>query len=87
MVKMTESNEEKLPVHETINVIEHINLYKTDKWWAAVALCESFGRRDVSLYQWQSRQGTWKRQNKWKIKNQAEWLAIKDAVEQLVLKL
>ena len=40
---MTESSEEKLPVHETINVIEHVTLYKTDKWWAAVALCESFG--------------------------------------------
>ena len=84
---MSVSNEDKLPVHETIDVIEHITLYKTDEWWAAIALCESFGRRDISLYQWQKRQGKWKRQNKWRIKNQSEWLAIKNVVEQLISKL
>ena len=81
---MSEVIEEKLPVHESIDVKEYINLYKTDKWWAAVVLSESFGHKDVSLYQWMNRQGTWKRQNKWKIKNQSEWSAIKEAVEKLV---
>jgi len=78
------SNVEKLPVHESITVHNYVNLYKTDKWWAAVALCESFGRKDISLYQWQNREGSWKRQSKWKIKNQAEWLAIKNVVERML---
>ena len=75
---------DKLPVHETITVHDYVNLYKTDKWWAVVALCESFGRKDISLYQWQNRDGSWKRQSKWKIKNQAEWLVLKDSVEKLL---
>jgi hypothetical protein len=81
---MSEVSEEKLPVHESIEVIEHINLYKTEKWWAAVVLSKSFGNKDVSLYQWMNRQGAWKRQSRWKIKNQSEWLAIKEAVEKLL---
>ena len=84
---MTEANEERLPVHETVDVKEYVTLYKSDKWWAVVALCESFGRKDISLYQWQDRDGNWKRQNKWRIKNQSEWHTIKDAVEQLIEKL
>ncbi|MHA1409727.1 MAG: hypothetical protein ACTSQY_05395 [Candidatus Odinarchaeia archaeon] len=84
---MTEINEEKLPVHEKVNILDFITLYKTDKWWAVVAECESFGHRDISLYQWQNKNGSWKRQNKWRFKNQAEWLAVKKAVEQLISKL
>lgn len=80
----SESPTEKLPVHESINVLDYTTLYKSEKWWAAVALCESFGRKDISLYQWQKRDGIWKRQSKWRIKNKGEWLAIKDAVENLI---
>jgi len=82
----TNSEKEVLPVHESIVVHEYITLYKTEKWWAAVALCESFGRKDVSLYQWQNKDGVWKRQSKWKIKNQSEWIAIKNAVEKMLEK-
>ena len=86
-MEKTESGEEKLPVHESINVFEHIRLYKTEKWWAEIVLCEAFGGRNISLYQWQNRKGTWKRQSKWKIRNKADWLALRDAVDRLILKL
>jgi hypothetical protein len=81
---MVLSDEERLPVHESIKVIEFTNLYKTDKWWAAVALCESYGRKDISVYQWLKRGDQWKRQSKWKIKNKSEWLSIKEAVESML---
>jgi len=86
---MNDLNSEKrpLPVHESINVLDYITLYKSDKWWAAVALCESFGRKDISLYQWQKKGDAWKRQSKWRIKNKGEWLSIKEVIENMIDKL
>ena len=77
-------DKEKLPVHESVKVLDYTNLYKSDKWWAAVVLCESFGRKDISLYQWQKRNDEWKRQSKWRIKNKGEWLSIKESVENML---
>jgi len=52
--------EEKLPVSETMKVIEAINIFKSDKWWAAVALVESFGRKQLAVYLWNKKENQWK---------------------------
>lgn len=80
-------SEEPLPISEKITPIEYYNLYKTDKWWSAVVLAESFGRRHIAFYLWIRKKGKWKRMHKWKIQNRGEWLLLKDTVEKLVLKL
>ena len=42
--------EEKFPVSETLKVIRGITVYRTEKWWSAVTLLESFGRKQIATY-------------------------------------
>lgn len=80
-------SEEKLPVSEALNVLKSETLYKTAKWWFAVAFLESFGRKQVALYLWISKDGRWKRQEKLIIHNKKEWQQIKDSVEKFIQEL
>ncbi|TKJ27162.1 MAG: hypothetical protein CEE41_00015 [Hadesarchaea archaeon B3_Hades] len=79
--------EEKLPISEKLELIEGTTLYKTKKWWSAVALLESFGRRQVVLYLWLNKDGKWKRQQKFTIQDKDRWPQIKETIEGLVEKL
>ena len=80
-------SKETLPISEKLKVIESKTLYKTEKWWAAVALLESFGRKQVAIYLWSKKGDEWKRRQKYVIHNKGEWLQIKEAVEKLIDKL
>jgi len=79
--------EEKLPVSETIRVIEAITIFKSDKWWAAVALVESFGRKQLAIYLWNKRDGQWKRRQKFVIRSKAQWSQVEKAIEKLLPRL
>lgn len=79
--------EEKLPVSETLKIIESVNLYKTDKWWSVVALVESFGRKQVAVYLWNKKGDQWKRRQKFVIRKKDEWIRIKEIIDKLVLNL
>jgi hypothetical protein len=36
---------EKLSISEKLKVLDNVTLYKTNKWWSAIALVEAFGRK------------------------------------------
>ena len=76
-------SEEKRPVAEKLPVLQSATLYKTKKWWSAVALLESFGRKQVAVYLWLNKDGTWKRQEKLIVHNKKEWDQIKENIEKL----
>lgn len=76
--------EEKFPISESLKVIQGITIYKTDKWWAAVALLESFGRKQIATYLWNKKDDQWKRRQKFVIRKKGEWLQIKEAIERLM---
>jgi len=78
---------ERLPVSESLKVLEGITLNKSEKWWAAVALIDSFGRKQIAVYLWVKRGDQWKRKNKFIIINKKNWQQIKDAVEKLIQNL
>jgi len=80
-------SEDKLPVSESLTILQSSTLYKTKKWWSAVALLESFGRRQVAVYLWLNKDNKWKRQEKFIIHNKKEWEEIKTAIEKLVSQL
>jgi len=84
---MTEAPEEKLPISEFYKVVEYVTLFKSQKWWEAVVIFESYGKRAIGLYLWQKRQDTWKRKHKFNIRNLDEWNKLKNAIEQLAPKL
>ena len=80
-------SKEKLPISEKLTVIEGVTLYKTEKWWSAIALVDSFGRKQIAMYLWLNKEGKWKRQQKFVIRKKAEWSQIKEIVEKLLLNL
>ena len=80
-------SEDKLPISEKLTVLNSVTLYKTGKWWSAVALVDSFGRKQVATYVWLNKNGTWKRQQKFVIRNKEEWTKIKEAIEKFLANL
>jgi hypothetical protein len=48
---------------------------------------EAAGRRSIGFYLWENRNDTWKRKNKFSVRNLDEWNKVKNAVEQLAPKL
>ncbi|MEM2102521.1 MAG: hypothetical protein QXM22_03300 [Candidatus Bathyarchaeia archaeon] len=82
------SEKEKLPLWEQYKVIDYVTIFKSEKWWEAIVVIESFGRRSIAMYLWQKRNdGTWRRQHKFQVRNIDEWNKLKNAVEQLMPKL
>lgn len=82
---MTET--EKLPLSEFYNVIDYATIFKSEKWWEAIVVIESFGKRSIAMYLWQKKNDVWKRKHKFQVRNMDEWNKIKNSIEQLAPKL
>lgn len=76
--------EERLPISEEISVLKSETIYKTDKWWCAVALVEAFGKRQVALYLWLNKDDRWKRKQKFVLHSKKEWQDIRERVERII---
>ena len=79
--------EERPPVSQSLKVLDYMTLFKSGKWWAAVVLLEAFGRRQIGLYLWVRRGGSWRRKHKFVIQDEASWEAVKEAVERFLPRL
>jgi len=84
---VTETTEEKLPISEFYKVVDYVTIFKSQKWWEAVVIFESYGKRSIGLYLWQKKQDVWKRKHKFNIRDLNEWSKLKNAIEQLTPKL
>jgi hypothetical protein len=84
---MSQNAEEKLPISEFYRVVEYINIFKSQKWWEAVVIFESYGKKSIGLYLWQKKGDVWKRKHKFNVRNIEEWNKLKNAIEQLAPKL
>ena len=84
---MSEPEKEKLPLWGSYKVIDYITISKNRKWWQAVVVFESFGRRTIATYLWTNKDGTWKRKQKFQVRTTDEWNKVKNAIEQLIPKL
>ena len=80
-------SEEKLPISESLTMIEARTIFKSDKWWAAVVLMESFGRKQLAIYLWNKKDNQWKRRQKFVVRNKAQWSQYKEAIEDLLPQL
>ena len=78
---------EDLPISEVLKVIESTTVYKSEKWWSAVVLMESFGRIQVAVYVWNKKNDEWKRRQKFVISSKKQWEQVKNIVEGLIPKL
>jgi hypothetical protein len=84
---LTEQTEEKLPVSDFYKVVESVTIFKNQKWWEAIVVFESYGKRQIGLYLWQKKADVWKRKHKFNVRNIEEWNKLKIAIEQLAPKL
>lgn len=84
---MTEAKDEKLPISEFYKVVDSVTIFKSQKWWEAVVVFESCGKRQIGMYLWQKKVDVWKRKHKFNVRNFDEWGKIKAAIEQLAPKL
>jgi hypothetical protein len=78
---------ELLPLSSFYKVVDSITIFKSKKWWEAIVIIESYGRRSIAMYLWQNANGKWKRKHKFQIRNQQEWENVKNAVDKLAPKL
>jgi hypothetical protein len=60
-----------------------VTIFKTDIWWEAAVVFESYSKRQLGFYLWQKRNGVWKRKNKFAFRTVEEWNRIKIATEAL----
>lgn len=86
-VRMFADTEDKLPISEFYKVIDSVTIFKNQKWWEAIVIFESYGKKSIGMYLWQKRQDVWKRKHKFNVRNLEEWNKLKNAVEQLAPKL
>ena len=78
---------EKLPISEFYKVVDQATIFRSQKWWEAIVLIESFGKRSIAMYLWQFRDGKWKRKHKFQLRNIDEWNKVKKAVDEFMPKL
>jgi len=78
---------EQLPLSSFYKVIDYVTIFRSEKWWEAIVVIESFGRRSIAMYLWQKRNDNWKRKHKFQIRNLQEWEKLKGAIDKLTPKL
>jgi len=77
----------QLPLSSFYKVIDSVTIFKSEKWWEAIVIIESFGRRSIAMYLWQNRDGKWKRKHKFQIRSPQEWEKVKGAIDKLAPQL
>lgn len=92
---MSKEPEEKLPISETLKVLDYRTLEKNPKWWSAVALIDSWGRKQICFYLWQKKttkkgekiEEKWARQQKFTIQDAQTWENISSCVKEFLPQL
>jgi hypothetical protein len=78
---------EQLPLSTFYKVIDHVTIFRSEKWWEAIVIIESFGRRSIAMYLWTKKGDQWKRKHKFQIRNMQEWEKVKGAIDRLAPQL
>lgn len=77
---------EQLPLSDFYKVVDYVTIFRSEKWWEAIVVIESFGRRSIAMYLWTKRNDQWKRKHKFQIRNMQEWDKVKEAIDKLAPK-
>ena len=78
---------EQLPLSSVYKVIDSVTIFKSEKWWEAVVVAESFGRRSIAVYLLVKKGDAWKRKHKFQLRSAQDWEKVKGAVDKLMPKL
>lgn len=77
----------RFPVHDALDVIDGVTIFKNANWWKAVLLYEGFSGREIGIYLWKRGDDGWKRKQKYVIRSKDDWIddrkVIKEFLEEL----
>lgn len=71
-----ESKTFDLPVSDYYRIANAQNIFKTENWWKSVVLIDKKGdykTHEVIIYLWQYRDDTWRRRQKYAVKDLDDW--------------
>lgn len=77
----------ELPVSDYYSLAAGETILKTEDWWKAIVVIDQKGNWEtfeVIIYLWQKSEGKWRRRQKYAIKDEADWLDDRDAVNALL---
>jgi len=74
---------EQLPLSSFYKIVDYVTIFRSEKWWEAIVVIESLGRRSIAMYLWQKKGDQWRRKHKFQIRNMQEWEKVKGAIEKL----
>ena len=82
----TENNEEKLPIHESLEVVKAVTLRKSDKFWTAIAATKNKYAKNpkavLAFYRWRKdKNGKWKQLKKWTINSKTDWEKFQEIID------
>lgn len=78
---MTESS--SLPLHDSLVLVDHQNIYQNEEWWKSVVrygFDDDGDYSEVAIYLWH-KDGKWSRKNKYVIKTEEAWKADKTIIQ------
>ena len=78
-----ETKTEPLPLSSFYKVVDHVTIFRSEKWWEAIVVIESLGRRSIAMYLWQKKGDQWKHKHKFRIRTLQEWEKLKGAIDKL----
>ncbi|MHA1230749.1 MAG: hypothetical protein ACTSRP_03925 [Candidatus Helarchaeota archaeon] len=84
--KVSEDSE-KLPIHESLEIVKAHTFRKSDKWWTAIAAVRSTFAKNprtvLAFYRWRkNKDGKWKQIKKWTINSKEDWEKFKKIVNE-----
>jgi len=82
-MESSNNNEEALPIHKELQVVEYHTIRKSSVWWsAAVLFKDKYRRRNrIGLYLWHKESSKWKRKHKFIINSDDEFKKIVNIVK------
>ena len=77
----------EFPVSDYYRISHGETVFKTDRWWKAIVTISqkgSYETQEVIIYLWQNTDSTWRRRQKYAIKDADDWEADRRAVDELL---
>lgn len=77
----------RFPIHEELDVLDGVTIYKNADWWKAVILYDGFSGNEIGVYLWKRDAGGWKRKRKYVVRSREDWQEDRAAIEEFLTEL
>lgn len=80
------STSRSLPVHDSLDVVEATDLYRTGEWWKSVVTYrfEDGDADETAVYLWHEDDDDWTRKNKYVVKTPEAWANDREVIDRFI---